>query len=155
MFLHSFFSKLALQYFVKQKVTFSCSSLWADVNFWLSVMQCLCFVVFCSVVDVCLWNYVVMVSVVFKIITNFLLLQVLFFSVILWEEAERGGMCVKTTAVVKFAQHTGLKTPHDAVAPWTESTMKQSIAARAKWIVHYLLLYKVQTISVSLFSFIF
>lgn len=42
-----------------------------------------------------------------------------------------GAACVIMTAVVKFAQHTGLKTPHDAVAPQTGNTKKEdNIASR-------------------------
>lgn len=64
-YLHSFFVKLAVQYFVKQKVVFSCAPLQGNENFWLSVMQHLCFVLFRWVVNVRLCNYIVTVCVVF------------------------------------------------------------------------------------------
>lgn len=99
------------------------------------LMRRLCIVVFRSVLDVCPWNYVVMVSVVFKILINILLLlsvnfQCDFFFFV--GGGREGDVCVKTTALVKFAQHTGQKTPHDAVAPWTESTVQYSTEARTE-----------------------
>lgn len=54
-YLHSFFFKLAVQYFVKQKVVFSCTCLQGNVNFWSSVMQHLCFVVLFSCMYVCMY----------------------------------------------------------------------------------------------------
>lgn len=60
LYLHSFFLKLDVQYFVKREDVFTCSSSQGNAHFWLSVMQHPCFVVLSSC-----WRMPVLLVMVF------------------------------------------------------------------------------------------